>query len=321
VLLVDTGDAAAEGSRREEPRAVWQRVCGLVTDAWVTFTSALSAFAERPGVARAVPVIDLLGEEIDLAPRRHLPTPTHQPSTDPTRTRRRLAKLLANLKEHVPEVGPLPPLDPGTTREVALQDLVKAGAVFLRRSAAQDRGMGTSDRDPTVTVNARVLTTADLAHGRPPSEVDDVDADEVRNPPIRVGDVLVPAITRTVVARVATEDDAGAYPARNVVVVRTDPHVRDPWYLAGFLSSTEGGRRAEGVGSSLGVHTRVDLRRLRLPLPPIDVQRAYGQAFRRLSDYRRHLRAVHDLGQQLVEDLTNMITTELTTDRARKASR
>lgn len=321
VLLVDTADAGGEGGRRVEPDAAWQRVRDVATESWHTFTADPAAFVERPGVARAMPVTDLLGEEIDLTPRRHLPLPTPEPLADPTRERRRLTKLLALLTEEVPDVGSLPALDRKSTREVTLQELAKAGVVFLRRPATHERGSGAPDHDATATVKARVLTGVDLVQGNPPSEVDEVDADEVRNPPIRAGDVLVPAVTRTVVARVATEDDAGAYPARSVLVVRTDRQVLDPWYLAGFLSSAEGGRRAEGVGSSLGGAIRVDLRRLRLPLPPIEVQRAYGEAFRRLSDYRRNLRAAHDLGQQLIQDLTNMITTDLTTDRAPKGLR
>jgi hypothetical protein len=53
----------------------------------------------------------------------------------------------------------------------------------------------------------------------------------------------------------------------------------------------------------------------------IEVHCAYGEASRRLSDDRRNLRTAHDLGQQLIKDLTDLITTELTTVRAPRGSR
>jgi hypothetical protein len=46
----------------------------------------------------------------------------------------------------------------------------------------------------------------------------------------------------------------------------SDPAVLDPWFLAGFLSSADGGRQAERLGSSLGGDVRVDSRRLGWPI-------------------------------------------------------
>jgi hypothetical protein len=57
---------------------------------------------------------------------------------------------------------------------------------------------------------------------------------------------------------------------------------------------------------------RVDLRRVRIPLVPIDAQRAYGQMFKRLSEFTRTLSATHDLGLELARNSTDAITSGLT---------
>ncbi|WP_410002577.1 aminotransferase class I/II-fold pyridoxal phosphate-dependent enzyme [Streptomyces sp. PBH53] len=68
VLLVDTGRFAGEGRGGPD----WEAVREAVTDAWHAFTRA-GRLTERPGLARSVPVIDLLDDDVDLAPARHLP--------------------------------------------------------------------------------------------------------------------------------------------------------------------------------------------------------------------------------------------------------
>jgi len=156
-------------------------------------------------------------------------------------------------------------------------------------------------------VEARIVTGGDIARGEPPSKVGQVDADPVRNPPVRAGDVLVPAMARRVVARVAAGDDVGAYPEASVHVVRTDPNILDPWFLAGLLSSSEGNRQAERLGSSLGGQMRVDLRRVRVPLPSIETQRAYGAAFRRIADFTVLLRQAQDVGLDLARATTDAL--------------
>ena len=305
LLVVDTAQYAP--ASRSGTETAWKRIHALVSEAWEAYGKDPDGFAERPGTARAVPVVDLLDEDVDLTPRRHLPVPFVSAPVDVDGDRRRLRDLLSQLAAGAPSGDdPLPEIDAGV-RVMTVNELASTGAVFLRRPARPD-----PEADNVVT--ARVLTGQDVARGRPASATDEVDADEVRNPPIRAGDVLVPAVARTVVARVATEDDAGAYPARSVVVVRTDPQVIDPWYLAGFLSSGDGGRQAERLSTSLGGHIRVDLRRVHLPLPPIEVQRRYGEAFQRLDEFRRNLRTAHDLGQQLVRDISHLIAPTLATD-------
>jgi hypothetical protein len=110
-------------------------------------------------------------------------------------------------------------------------------------------------------------------------------------------------VSRRLTARVATGRDVGAYLASSVFLIRPDPATIDPWFLAGFLSSSDGGRQAARMASTLGEHIRFDPRRVQIPLLPIETQRTYGEAFRRLWEFARTLRAAHDEGIDFVRDM------------------
>uniref|UniRef100_UPI0035253208 N-6 DNA methylase n=1 Tax=Streptomyces sanglieri TaxID=193460 RepID=UPI0035253208 len=101
LLLVDTaepaetpsgGQASAAGGR---DRLDWQAVHGAVLDAWQSFESPGRPAADRPGTGRAVPVIELLDDDVDLAPARHLPPPAAAGGPgELIRVRERLAETL-----------------------------------------------------------------------------------------------------------------------------------------------------------------------------------------------------------------------------------
>ena len=105
------------------------------------------------------------------------------------------------------------------------------------------------------------------------------------------------------IARVAQGQDVGAVLSSSVVLIRPDSAVLDPWYLAGLLSSSDSGRQATRMASTLGDTVRFDPRRVRIPVLPIEDQRTHGAAFRRLADLARTLRAAHDEGNALIHDL------------------
>jgi hypothetical protein len=301
LLIIDT---AAQSTPDAEPADVWARIRGLVTTSWQHFVADPETFPDEAGVAGAVSLIDLLDEEVDLTPSRALPAPPSQvaSSAEISRTSKELHRLLVGLVETVPSADPLPGPTGDPVRTVALGDLAKNGAAFIRRTSRA----GAADEGPTLEV--RILTGSDVVDGAPPSGVGLVDDDQVRNPPIRVGDVLTPVVAQRLVARVATDEDAGAYPSPGVCLVRTDPDVLDPWYLASYLSSNDGARQAPRVGSSLGGETRIDLRRVRVPLLPIEAQRRRGQLFAQLSEFLRTLRAANRLGQQLSREYGEALT-------------
>lgn len=150
---------------------------------------------------------------------------------------------------------------------------------------------------------ARILTSQDIARAVPPSGADEIFIDEVHNPAIRAGDVLVPLIGRRLTARVAAGEDVGAYLSPTVYLIRPDTAALDPWFLAGVLSSTGGDRQAARMAGTLGDRIRFDPRRVRIPLLPLEEQRAYGESFCRIWDFTRTLRAAYDEGTDLVRDL------------------
>ena len=121
---------------------------------------------------------------------------------------------------------------------------------------------------------------------------------------IRPGDVLVPTISRAVVARVATDEQVGALAGGHVHVVRVDPQAFDPRFVAGTLSSVENTRRAARVSSSMMDLLRIDVRRLRIPVLPIEAQRVYGEAFARIAEFDATVDRVADQGRDLARALT-----------------
>lgn len=64
--------------------------------------------------------------------------------------------------------------------------------------------------------------------------------------------------------------------------------------------------------TTLGDQIRFDPRRVRIPLPPIEVQRAYGDTFRKLWEFARTLGEAHDLGIELVRDMIDATAASLT---------
>src|SRR5262249_6969725 len=187
-------------------------------ECWEKFCADPDGFPDRPGVARAMPLADLLDEQVDLTPRRHLPLPP-PPSVsghELAAAREQLTGLLSALGETLPGPAQGPRFDRATVRLVALNELAKTGAVFIRRALTQHGAPNNAHPMSTSTATGRILTGADIAAGQPPSKTGDVDGDEVRNPPIRPGDVLVPAVARRLTARVPAAEDIGAYPASTV---------------------------------------------------------------------------------------------------------
>jgi hypothetical protein len=201
---------------------------------------------------------------------------------------------------------------------VSLEELAQTGAIFIRRAAPRP---AEDEKDLSgLRVEGRILTGQDIARTVPPSGIGEVIPDEVRNPTIREGDVLVPLVGRRLTARVAAGRDVAAYLSPTVYLIRPDATTIDPWFLAGFLSSSGGGRQAARMASTMGDHTRFEPRRVRVPLLPIETQRAYGEAFRRLWDFARNLRTAHDEGIDFVRDLIDATAASITEEAGTEPS-
>ncbi|MFF3355073.1 N-6 DNA methylase [Streptomyces sp. NPDC002917] len=314
LLLVDTAEPAepaaatagapASGGR---DRLDWQAVRSAVLDAWEPFERAERTGPEsdapldrtgqdRPGVSRVVPVIELLDDDVDLAPARHLPPPTAGGgAAELTRVRDRLTETLRLTATLTPPLADFS--DPARWPLTTVGEFARAGALQLRTG-----GSGTGP--------GPVLTEYDVLGSTAPSGTLPATPASTDGPPeepalVEPGDVVVPVLGGGTVARVIDETTAGAALGRNLQLLRPDPAALDPWFLAGFLRGTANNRQASSYASTA---TRLDARRLQLPRLPLAEQQRYGAQFRALAAFEDALRLTGRLGGQLVQGMYDGLT-------------
>ncbi|MEW2620638.1 N-6 DNA methylase [Streptomyces sp. NPDC048106] len=285
VLLMDTGQFAGEGRGGPD----WAAVRDAVLDAWRAFTRA-GRLAEQPGLARSMPVIELLDDDVDLAPARHLPPPAVADGAEQlAAVRERLGETLRLTTDLTPPAAD--PAAPARWPLTTIGELARAGALVMRNG-----GNGGHARLP-------VLTDTDVLTATTPSgTLPESDEEAVLTEP---GDVVVPVLGGGSVARVIEEATAGAALGRNLVLLRPDRTALDPWFLAGFLRGTANNRQASSYASTA---TRLDVRRLQLPRLPLEEQRRYGARFRALDEFERALRHASRLGDHLVRGMYDGLT-------------
>ncbi len=307
VLLVDAAGETSDG----RPRPGWDTVRDTVLDAWRPYDRT-GAAEERPGVSRGVPVIELLDDDVDLAPARHLPPPAAGGgAAELAAVRDRLGDTLRLTAELTPPPPAPEPSPRAPWPQTTIGELARAGAVTLRTAtlhAAPATG-GTPSAASGALESASgtrvpVLTDHDVLAGGPPSgelpggELPD---DTVLTEP---GDVVVPVLGGGAVARVVGPE-AGAALGRNLTLLRPDPAALDPWFLAGFLRGTANNRQASSYASTA---TRLDVRRVQVPRIPLDQQRRYGDRFRTLAAFEDALRLAGALGERLVRGMHDGLT-------------
>jgi hypothetical protein len=111
---------------------------------------------------------------------------------------------------------------------------------------------------------------------------------------LRPGDVLVSALDPADLPLVVTGQGGEPTPGRQLL--RCDPDVLDPYFLAGFLHS-EAKLRQAVTGSGV---FRYDVRRAQAPRLPFTEQRRYGLAFRRLAEFSAGVRRAAGHGDDVV---------------------
>ncbi|MEV0123461.1 N-6 DNA methylase [Streptomyces sp. NPDC050703] len=288
LLLVEAAGApAAEGHDRH-----WPAVQDAVLDAWHAFDK--HGTADRPGLARSVPVLELLDDEVDLAPARRLPPPAADgATTDLAAVRDGLGEALRRAADLNPA---LPPGDPAAAPRPPLTtvgELARAGALSLHT------GTGTGTGGVPLLTDHDVLTGGAPSGTAPEAAADDT---AVRTEP---GDVVVPVFGGGAAARVIDGATAGAALGRGLTLLRPDPAALDPWFLAGFLRGTANHRRASSYAST---SARLDVRRLELPRLPLAGQRGYSERFRELAAFEDALRRAAGLGERLVRGMHDGLT-------------
>lgn len=251
---------------------------------------AASSGSGSSGGYRAVRIVDVLDDEVDLGPARHLPAPGDARQFPIVRDR--FCTAVAALADAVPDLAVLAEASAdgaggahaiggwdGSATTIA--ELAKAGMVTVWHSSLKTL--------PEAHGPVRVLTTDDLAVGGPPSGSMPSGGGLIT---IQPGDIVASAIT----ARVAEAE--GAVLGPHLSVFRVDPGKIDPEFLAGLLRFTAGGVTGRAGAGRAGA-SRIDVRRARVPRLPMARQRAYGRAFRRLLTLQDRLREVNAAGETL----------------------
>ncbi|MCX5295835.1 N-6 DNA methylase [Streptomyces sp. NBC_00193] len=305
------------GSRPRQQQVDWTDLTARVLAPWAAYSTDPDAFADAPGAARAVPVVDLLDDLVDLTPARHV----RASSADiaPEVLAGQVAELREALSEQVTTLaaaarfGDWPPAESpaGTWRTATVSDLARGGALTLLRGVlpAPPRGAAQHQPEPDGAVPP-VLTGADIATGGPPSgTLDRIRTDPTQPVAVAAGDVVLrgaaqAGATQPTMARVATDDDAGALLGPHLHVLRPDPARLDPWFLAGFLGA-EDNIAAASTGTSI---VQVNPGRLRIPLLPLEEQRRYGRAFRHVHDLRVSALRTAELAALATAALSNGLT-------------
>ncbi|MFF9686546.1 N-6 DNA methylase [Streptomyces sp. NPDC014623] len=322
VLFVDTSEAAgaggdtatgggtrtggtASGTRAGRAPLNWTALTETALTQWSAFAKDPDAYADEPGTARAVPVVDLLDDVVDLSPARHVrasrtDVAPAELAREADEVRRRLVAGAKSLGEAAgyDDWSPAGPA-PRVWRTATASDLSRGGALTLLRTAPDSKG---SAGAASVTA---VLTGMDIARGTEPSgDPSGLRADSA--PVIAAGDVLVRAVAggSGAMARVADDADTGALLGHQVHLFRPDPARLDPWFLAGFLGSEENIASAS-TGSTV---LHVSPGRLRVPLLPLEEQRRYGDAFRRVHALRTEAARATELAEETARLLVGGLT-------------
>lgn len=259
LLVMDTGVRWQAEGREPLP---WRELGDTVLAAWHAHDAGREV-PEEPGVCGTLAAIDLLDDDVDLTPARHLLPGGGRGDAEA------LAAVRADLER--------------TLR----------GTLELAGASAAGEHAGTPGRPEAASWPE--ATVGELARGGA-LEVHTAGTENVTTAP---GDVIVPVQGRGAAYVVAPGDGGEALP-KPLCLLRPDPEALDPWFVAGFLRSTANTRQASSYASSA---SRIDVRRLRLPRLPLERQRRYGEHFRGLATFESGLRRVGELGEEFVQGM------------------
>ncbi|MFG2843842.1 N-6 DNA methylase [Kitasatospora sp. NPDC048296] len=293
----------------------WAGLAERVLTPWMAYRDQPDGFTDASGLARAVPVVDLLDDVVDLTPGRQVRAAAAD--VDPAALVGRIAALHGQLGSQLNELAALSGATEWDTagtsmrewRTATVADLTRGGALVVVRAAAL--GSGRDSKGGGVAAEGidlqPVLTARDVLNGSAPSGTTG-DAHPDTSQTIAEGDVLLRAVsspgTAGLMTRVADEGDAGALLGSALHLLRPDPSRLDPWFLAGFLGAADN-ITAASTGTTM---VQVNPARLRVPLMPLTEQRHYGGAFRRAYQ----LRAAAHRAAALATEAANAVTAGLT---------
>lgn len=291
VLMVDASDARTQPTSGR-PAVDWDTVRMQVKDAWRQ--------GDKAHRTRRVPLIELLDDQVDLSPGRHLPTGAGDVVAE-------LRAEWVRLEHDIRQAGALRQTlstlalngDATTSSRATLGELERAGALRIvagRNLRHEDTSHGTAPSDALP-----LLTQQGMADGEDeqPWIVPTPGDDEL--PTVERGDVVMVGTTRAFDVRI--HDDGPAALASPLLALRVAPDKLDPWYLAGCLRAPGNAQRAGGHASA---SSRVDPRRLAIPRLPLEDQRRLGDVFRQVAELERTLDRLRRTGTSLSRTLSGL---------------
>lgn len=294
LLMVDTADCRSTFSTGR-PAVDWQRVRERVSTALLD---------ERTEACVRIPVIDLLNDQVDITPARHVPSSDATTTLRLRRTWTDFGTRLSGVSDLVGTLSALAPMaEPAETSAVTVEDLERSGAVQIRSARPLPQGLLRHGDRPADAVAA--LTLNDLLLGEATASwISAADSREHHSELTMSlpGDVIVVCAARAFDVWVETGDPTALGP--QLQLIRANNAVIDPWFLAACLSSSENARQAGGHAST---SSRIDVRRLRVLRLPLDEQRRYGEIFRTVVAFEEGVRALSAEGEQLRRTLIELL--------------
>ncbi|MER5418213.1 N-6 DNA methylase [Streptosporangium roseum] len=250
----------------------WAQMRETVLERWRSYP------ADSEG---AVPLIELLDEDVDLTPARYVAGRSAASAGQEFVTSLDAMATSTAALHHAVEALRAFTTAGDDLPKTTIAEQARAGAIAIHQAPRQEMGAG----------KVLVLTAEDVIAGRAPSGRTFATADMIA---LTSGDVVVPSGGRSFAARVVQE--SGAVLGPGLHLFRVDPERIDPSCLAGFLkvAGSQISRRGQ-TGTS-----RSDIRRVEIPRLPLDEQRRLGDAFERLEAIEVMVNRLADQGSALV---------------------
>lgn len=306
LFLLDAA-AVAPGSAKGAHGIDWERLFIHVLDAVRAFSwedERVSAAGRLPAGCLALPVMDLLDDQVDLTPARYVPETAAGAQLKLHESWSQFDGLLHDVGEYARALSRIDlSADGESVTAVTVGDLDRARALSLRTGQAPSADLLRGDVPLEGAVP--VLSVSDIVlDGRPGGWLS---AAEVRSgleagvlTIADPGDVVVVGVERAF--RVWVQMDGPLVLGSQLYALRVDPEVVDPWFLAGCLRAPANARQASSHTSS---SARIDVRKLQVLQLPLAEQRPYGTGFRELLAFEDALLALGSVGSDVLRGLSD----------------
>ncbi len=253
---------------------------------------------------KAMPVVDLLDDQVDLTPARHIPRTRAATIVDLRQSWSRFDTRLRELRDVSASLSELVPEERGEEVSfISVGELERAGALDIRsgqilpedlvRRGERQEGEARVLAGAPLSQPAQLwLSASDVAKGEQDGSLT-VTASQ---------DVVVSVLARAFDVQVDTDVPSVLGP--NLSALRANLAVLDAWFLAGCLRAPANVQRA---GTHASTTSRVDVRRLQVPRLSLEARRRYGESCRRITSFERGLRETSTIGAELGQALGDLL--------------